>query len=335
MGKRFMISLTICLAVFSVANAERTTTAYEKTINVHDSLPSYIIRITDTGEDTVESIPDNILLVEVFSDNGEQLQSFTYFSNETPEYDSAAALVMAKDLNFDGYNDLMLLSGVGARNVFHAISLWDSEMNQFRPVEAICSWNRETERFDPEIRQLELCNVELIPEKKYLYSSVQDGYRYRRDICWGWESRYGITERFIWDVYDAGDGVMGESLYQFGTQVVRLWDEQYPEAWYYGQDGVSAERQKAVKAVILGGYSLRRLHRAPDAHQHPGRHEPGLYPLRPGQGRRRILRRHEARVQERRHPDSDLSGHADQVRSGWLRTGRDDLLHQRPGQAPG
>ena len=169
MGKRFMISLTICLAVFSVANAERTTTAYEKTINVHDSLPSYIIRITDTGEDTVESIPDNILLVEVFSDNGEQLQSFTYFSNETPEYDGAAALVMAKDLNFDGYNDLMLLSGVGARNVFHAISLWDSEMNQFRPVEAVCNWNRETERFDPEIRQLELCNVELIPEKKYLY----------------------------------------------------------------------------------------------------------------------------------------------------------------------
>ena len=256
MGKRFMISLTICLAVFSVANAERTTTAYEKTINVHDSLPSYIIRITDTGEDTVESIPDNILLVEVFSDNGEQLQSFTYFSNETPEYDSAAALVMAKDLNFDGYNDLMLLSGVGARNVFHAISLWDSEMNQFRPVEAICSWNRETERFDPEIRQLELCNVELIPEKKYLYSSVQDGYRYRRDICWGWESRYGITERFIWDVYDAGEGVIGESLYQFGSQVVRLWDEQYPEAWYYGQDGVFTERQKAVKAVIFGGNSL-------------------------------------------------------------------------------
>ena len=40
MGKRFMISLMICLAVFSVVNAERTTTAYEKTINVHDSLGS-------------------------------------------------------------------------------------------------------------------------------------------------------------------------------------------------------------------------------------------------------------------------------------------------------
>ena len=256
MGKRFVISLMICLAVFSVVNAERTTTAYEKTINVHDSLPSYIIRITDTGEDTVESIPDNILLVEVFSDNGEQLQSFTYFSNETPEYDSAAALVMAKDLNFDGYNDLMLLSGAGARNVFHAMSLWDSQTNQFRPVEVACNWNRETERFDPEIRQLELCNVELIPEEKYLYSSVQDGYRYRRDVCWGWESQYGITGYFIWDVYDAGEGVIGESLYQFGSQVVRLWDEQYPEAWYYGQDGVFAEREKAVKTVILGEGSL-------------------------------------------------------------------------------
>ena len=256
MRKRLMILLMICLAVFSVANAESPSAVYEKTINVHDSLPPYIIRITDTGEDTADMASDNILLVEVFSENGEKLESFTYFSNESPEYDGVAALAMAKDLNFDGYNDLMLLSAAGARNVFHAFSLWDNRTNQFRQVEVDCNWNRETERFDPEIKQLELCNVELIPDKKYLYSSVQDGYRFRRDIYWGWESQYGITERFIWDVYDAGDGLIGESLYQFGSQVVRLWDEQYPEDWYHGQNGVSAERQKAVKAVIFGGESL-------------------------------------------------------------------------------
>ena len=256
MSKIWMSLLTICLVMFGVANAESTAAVYEKTINVHDSLPPYLIRITDTGEDTADMDLDNILLVEVFSENAELLQSFTYFSNESPEYDGVAALVMAKDLNFDGYNDLMLLSAAGARNVFHAFSLWDSRTNQFRPVEADCNWNRETERFDPDIRQLELCNVELIPEKKYLYSSVQDGYRFRRDTYWGWESQYGITERFIWDVYDAGDGMIGESLYQFGSQVVRLWDEQYPEDWYYGQDDASSERQRAVKAVIFGGDSL-------------------------------------------------------------------------------
>ena len=210
----------LLLAVCSCVHAESTVVSYEKTVNIHDALPPYIIRITDTGEDTDDLIPDNILHVEVFCEDGERLQAFTYFSGETPEYDGAAELVMAKDLNFDGYNDLMLLSGAGAQNVFHAISLWDSQTNQFRPVEVACNWNRETKRFDPGIRQLELCNVELIPEKKYLYSSVQDGYRYRRDICWGWESQYGITGYFIWDVYDAGDGLIGESLYQFGSQVI-------------------------------------------------------------------------------------------------------------------
>lgn len=257
MKKAFIILFAVLLlAVFACVHAESTVVSYEKTVNIHDALPPYIIRITDTGEDTDDLIPDNILRVEVFCEDGERLQAFTYFSGETPEYAGAAALVMAKDLNFDGYNDLMLLSGAGARNVFHAISLWDSEMNQFRPVEAVCNWNRETKRFDPEIRQLELCNVELIPEKKYLYSSVQDGYRTRRDIYWGWESQYGITGYFIWDVYDAGAGLIGESLYQFGSQVVRLWDEQYPEDWYYGQDEVFAEREKAAKAVIFGGDSL-------------------------------------------------------------------------------
>ena len=245
----------INMSVFDATSNEEYN-GYEKTINIHDSLPPYTIRITDTGEDTADLASDHILLVEVFSGNGEPLQSFTYCSSESPEYDGVAAFVMVKDLNFDGYNDLMLLSGAGARNVFHAFSLWDSRINQFRPVEVDCSWNRETERFDPEIKQLELCNVELIPEKKYLYSSVQDGYRFRRDTYWGWESQYGITERFIWDVYDAGDGLIGESLYQFGSQVVRLWDEQYPGEWYYGRDDAYAERQKAVKAVIFGGDAL-------------------------------------------------------------------------------
>ena len=252
MKKAFILFTVLLLAACPFAHAESTVASYEETVRIHDSLPPYIVRISDTGEDTAEASPDNILLVEVFSKDGERLQAFTYFSGETPEYDSSAALVTAKDLNFDGYNDLMLLSGAGAQNVFHAVSLWDSKMNRFRPVEAACNWNRETKSYDPGIRQLELCNVELIPEEKSLYSSVQDGYRYRRDICWGWESQYGIIDRFIWDVYDAGEGLIGESLYRFGTQVVRLWDEQYPEDWYYGQDGVFEERQEAVRAVMLG-----------------------------------------------------------------------------------
>ena len=63
MIKRLMALLTIGLAMFSVANAESTTAAHEKTINIHDSLPPYIIRITDTGEDTADMASDNILRV--------------------------------------------------------------------------------------------------------------------------------------------------------------------------------------------------------------------------------------------------------------------------------
>ena len=77
MSKIWMILLMICLAMLGVANAESTAAVYEKTINVHDSLPPYLIRITDTGENTADMDSDNILLVEVFSENAELLQSFT------------------------------------------------------------------------------------------------------------------------------------------------------------------------------------------------------------------------------------------------------------------
>lgn len=107
MKKSFMALLMLCLAMFSAANAESTAAAYEKTIRIHDALPPCIIRITVTGEDNADLASDNILLVEVFSENGKLLQSFTYFSNESPIYDDVIALVIAQDLNLDGYNDLM------------------------------------------------------------------------------------------------------------------------------------------------------------------------------------------------------------------------------------
>ena len=75
MSKIWMILLTICLVMFGVANAESTAAVYEKAINIHDSLPPYIIRITDTGEDTADMDSDNILLVEVFSERERDLTS--------------------------------------------------------------------------------------------------------------------------------------------------------------------------------------------------------------------------------------------------------------------
>lgn len=260
--KRLLIMILICLTAVSAAQAETTGAVYERKIQVHNTLLSYTVRITDTGDNTGEFDDDNILLVEVFSENGELLQSFTYFSNESPEYDDVIALVMAKDLNFDGYNVLMLLSAAGAQNVYYAFSLWDVEAKQFRPVYRDCIWLREEARFSEEAVQIELCNPELFPEQKMLLSSDPDGFYYIREIFYMFDGPYYLEPKYIWDVYRAGDGMIGETLIESMTQLRFLWDEQYPEDWYYGQDGsgvVASERRKAVHEAALSGSDKKRM----------------------------------------------------------------------------
>ena len=260
--KRLLIMILICLTAVSAAQAETTGAVYERKIQVHNTLLSYTVRITDTGDNTGEFDDDNILLVEVFSENGELLQSFTYFSNESPEYDDVIALVMAKDLNFDGYNDLMLLSAAGAQNVYYAFSLWDVEAKQFRPVYRDCIWLREEARFSDEPVQIELCNPELFPEQKMLLSSDPDGFYYIREIFYMFDGSYHLTPKYIWDVYRAGDGLIGETMVEYMTQLQILWDDQYPEDWYYGQDGsgvVASERRKAVHEAALSGSDKKRM----------------------------------------------------------------------------
>lgn len=260
--KRLLIMILICLTAVSAAQAETTGAVYERKIQVHNTLPSYTVRITDTGDNTGEFDDDNILLVEVFSENDELLQSFTYFSNESPEYDDVIALVMAQDLNFDGYNDLRLLSAAGAQNVYYAFSLWDVDAKQFRPVYRDCVWLREEARFSDEPVQIELCNPELFPEQKMLLSSDPDGFYYIREIFYMFDGSYHLTPKYIWDVYRAGDGLIGETMVEYMTQLQILWDDQYPEDWYYGQDGsgvVASERRKAVHEAALSGSDKKRM----------------------------------------------------------------------------
>ena len=260
--KRLLIMILICLTAVSAAQGETTGAVYERKIQVHNTLLSYTVRITDTGDNTGEFDDDNILLVEVFSENGELLQSFTYFSNESPEYDDVIALVMAKDLNFDGYNDLMLLSAAGAQNVYYAFSLWDVEAKQFRPVYSDCVWLREEARFSDEAVQIELCNLEIFPEQRMLLSSDPDGFYYLRESFYMFDGTYYLVPKYIWDVYRAGDGMIGETLIESMTQLQILWDEQYPEDWYYGQDGsgvVASERRNAVHEAALSGSDKKRM----------------------------------------------------------------------------
>ena len=251
--QRVVLFLLICLLVVYSAHAESNDDVYETTIRVHDALAQMMVRIADTGERDPDGQRENILRVEIFSQDGTQLQAFTYLSNEAPDYEGAAAMVMIKDLNFDGYQDLMLLTAAGARNVFHAIAIWDVEAGRFRPVEQACEWDRATGRFSDVLTQVELCNVELFPEERMLLSDEQDGFRFRRTIYFMFDGTYSLTPKFIWDVYDAGDEKIGEALTSFNTHVTLLWDERYPEEWYYGQDGVFDERRQAVRAIALQG----------------------------------------------------------------------------------
>ena len=45
------------------------------------------------------------------------------------------------------------------------------------------------------------------------------------------------------------------------TRLVFLWDETYPEDWYYGLDGTGAsnERRKAAHEVALGGANQQQM----------------------------------------------------------------------------
>lgn len=252
--KKLFAALLLLSALLSVACAQNM---FELTGQVHTDLPELTVRVADTGERMPEQLRENVLQVTVTTADGGLLQEFTYLSNETPAFEVAAAMAMLRDINFDGYQDLMLLTAMGARNVFHTFAVWDVEQGLFRPVGQTCEWLREDSRYAEEMTQAELCNYELYPEQRMVFSDEQDGYRFAREVWYMWDGSYTLTPYFIRDVYDAGEGLIGEAMTAFSTRITFLWDEAYPEEWYYGQEGVSAERRQAAQAIALHSATSR------------------------------------------------------------------------------
>ena len=228
---------------------------------VHPSLPMLTLTVTDTGERKTELIEDNILQVSIEALDGSPHQTLTWESRESPESDRIVSLARLKDLNFDGYSDLLLLAAEGAQNVYFAFSLWDVEKQQFRPVYRDCVWLREEARFSDEVIQIELCNPEIFPEQQILLSSDPDGFYYTREIFYMFDGSYHLTSKYIWDVYRDDDGMIRETMVEYMTRLVFLWDETYPEDWYYGLDGTGAsnERRKAAHEVALGGANQQQM----------------------------------------------------------------------------
>jgi len=250
---RKSLLLLVALSLFLFIPYAGAETSVSYTGQVHPELPVLTLTVTDTGIRTDDSVGDNILQVTVAAQDGSFLQQITWESIESPAFERIIPLVRLVDMNFDGYGDLVLLTAQGARNVFTAISLWNEATGRFRPVEQQPVWDSAAKCLTFETHQLELCNSELSPQEKRIYSVVEDGFRYRTETVYEWESRYGLTVRWVADVYDAGENLIGETVVQYATQLMRCWDAMYPEEWYYGQDDVAFERQTAIRSVLRGG----------------------------------------------------------------------------------
>lgn len=246
--KRLTLALALMMCALLSCTPVLAQEAFEMTGQVHETELS--IRVSDTGERDETRARENLLKVSIQAQDGSLSQELTYWSNETPAYEGVAPLVRLQDMNFDGYQDLTLLTAMGARNVFYALSLWDAEEGRFREVMRQSVWNSEEKAFSWEAEQLELCNHELYPQERRVFSSVQDGYRYSTEIVYEWEGKYGLAAKSVADIYDAGEGMIGELLEMHGTQISRLWDEAYPEEWYYGQEA-HTERLASIRALTL------------------------------------------------------------------------------------
>lgn len=246
-----IIGFALLAAVILCAGNARAE--YRRTDTIHDSLPRIEICVTDTGECDEAYERQNLLRVEIVSEDQSIMQEISYRSSETADHEGAASLARLQDVNFDGYQDLMLLTAQGARNVFYAVSVFNPEERCFEPVLRTHAWNTENKAFDrTETTQLELCNEVLYPEQKLIASAVADGYRYLNEIIYQWEGRYSLVPVSVVSVYDAGDGKIGELLEMHATGIRRCWDVQYPENWYYGEQNVIDERRQSYRLLTIG-----------------------------------------------------------------------------------
>lgn len=245
-----VLLLALLVALMPVWGCAEEGAYEEKNVRIHDGLPPVTIRITDTGERDEESDRHNLLLVHVEAQDGSLSQEFTFWSLELPEHEG----VVMDDVNFDGYQDMVLLTALGARNVFQTVALWNREEGRFAPVMQGVAWDAENRCLSQESGQLELCNYVLLPERRAIQSAVADGYAYWTETVYAWEGDDELAVQSVADVYDAGESLIGETVLLYDAGVTCCWDESYPEKWYYGEEGKGAhgERRSSIREVTQG-----------------------------------------------------------------------------------
>lgn len=241
--KRPITILLTLLLMLTLARADEVV--------IHPDLPPVDVTVTDSGIPADESLERPNTLAVTVSRGGDVLQQFTYGSLETADSGGIVPLAQAMDINFDGYADLLLLTAQGARNVYQAASVYNAETGLFDPVLTYPDWNWETHAFTGEAVQLELCIPELYPEHGIVVTTEADGYACGVDTAWVWEGR-ALRPAVVAERYFTGDpDAVGERVTTFATQTAVLWDETYPDSWYYGQDRVTQERFASMDPLTL------------------------------------------------------------------------------------
>ena len=244
---RTMLCALLLLLLLPMACAEEESC-------VAEGLPELHITWRNTGAATSNERRPWLLAADITAEDGSFTQTVTWESAEAS--DQLAAHVRLVDYNFDGYKDLQLLAAQGARNVFYAVALWDVEKGCFREVAQDCPRLPGVKSAD-KVGQAEFCNPEFYPDANnpgfgWVYCVEEDGFFYRTERVYKWELGYGLEIYWVASVYGAGEGLIGESLEQWGTGFNYWWNQTYPEDWYYGEGNGSAKRTEARRLLMLG-----------------------------------------------------------------------------------
>ena len=244
----------LCIVLMLILFMPAARAEEEPRVAAH--LPALTFTVTDTGKGTGNHLRPNLLSVEIVAEDGSLSQTLTWESNEHPDFERIAPFVRLVDYNFDGFRDLQLLVAQGARNTFYAVALWDEEKGCFREVLRDTEYLPGRDR-GSEVVQVSFCNPEFYPDAHNpgfgdVYCVEADGYAYCTERVYSWEARYGLTTSWVASVYDAGDGLIGESLVQWGTGLAYWWDQTYPEKWYYGEGNADNDRIQARRLLMLG-----------------------------------------------------------------------------------
>lgn len=219
--KRLLLYLFL-LTLALPAHAE----TIEYTGRVREDMPLLTVTVMQEDSCDEESLRPYTLTAHITAADGSLAQEIVWQSNETPNRERAAALVLFQDYNFDGYADLQLLTAQGARNVFYCFALWNPEAGRFDGVATLHG------------ELLEVCNPIFYHSRREILSVEQDGWRYRTETLLWWRNNRTVVERVVAEVYDSGvNSLIGERLTIVdGDKRHLLWDQQYEEEWYYGDN---------------------------------------------------------------------------------------------------